>query len=167
MDAAIKKRFDALEVRREAFIDRVRALSPAQKTFHPGKGFSAVELLTHFGLVENNNLDYIRKAPPRTLTGRTPKPRFLYRKVLRQLQSASKRIGTLPSMKPKGTESFESGVRYWGAARAELEGYLEQVDDLQDPFCQFMFLFGLGSVDDFLTLMEAHMHYHEVLFPIK
>jgi hypothetical protein len=165
MNGAIKKRFDALETRREAFTDRVRALTPEKQNAKPAKGFSPVELLTHFALVEAGNLEYLRKDPPRTLTGRTPKTRFMYRKVVSSMQSAQKQIGTLPSMKPKGKFTFESGARQWGVARAELSGFLEQVDDPQDPFCQFMFLFGLASADEYLTLMEAHMHYHEVLFP--
>jgi hypothetical protein len=164
MDGAIKRRFEALEKRREDFTDRVRALTPTKQSEKDGKNFSPVEVLAHFALAEKYNLEFLFKDPPRTLTGRTPKPRFVYRKVLKTMQDA-KRVGTMPSMVPKTVVNLESAAHSWAAARAELAGFLEQVDDLDDPFCQFNFLFGLGSANDYLSLMEAHMHYHEVLFP--
>ncbi len=164
MNGAIRKRFDNLERRREDLTDRVRALTPAQQTAKDGKYFSPIEVLQHCGLAEKYNLEFLFKDPPRTLTGRSPKPRFVYRKVLKTMQNAT-RVGTMPSMVPKNAANLESAAHSWAAARAELEGFLEQVDELDDPFCQFNFLFGLASVDDYLKLMEAHMHYHEVLFP--
>src|SRR5579872_6375790 len=108
MDGAIRKRFDALEARREALTDRVRALTPQQRAAHPDpKAFSALELLTHFALAEKNNLEYLFKDPPRTLTGRTPKTRFVYKKVVAGLNSATKRFGTPKSMVPQGSITLE------------------------------------------------------------
>jgi hypothetical protein len=81
------------------------------------------------------------------------------------MQSADKRVGTMPNMVPQGALTIEDADRSWEAARAELAGFLEPMDSPDDPFCKFMFLFGTGSVSDYLALMEAHTHYHEKRFP--
>ena len=166
MNTEIKRRFDALEARRKAMVERVKALTPEKQTAHPDpKAFSPVEVIKHFALAENGNLQFLRNAPPQSLQGQKPHLRFVYHKVLGSMQDASKRVGTVPYMVPDSKVTFEDGDRSWEAARAELAGYLEPIDSPEDPFCKFMFLFGLGSADDYLALMEAHMHYHEVRFP--
>ena len=166
MNAEIKKRFDALEQRRKALTERVRALPPDKQAAHPNpKAFSPVEVIKHFALAENGNLQFLRNTPPASLQGQKPHLRFVYHKVLGSMKSANKFVGTLPYMVPDGTVTLEDGDRSWAAARAELSGFLEPVDSPDDPFCKFMFLFGLGSADDYLALMEAHMHYHETRFP--
>ncbi|MHB8634923.1 MAG: DinB family protein [Fimbriimonadaceae bacterium] len=166
MNAEIKKRFDALETRRQSLTSRVRALTPAQQTAHPDpKAFSPLEVLKHFALAENGNLQFLRNTPPASLQGQKPRLRFVYHKVLSSMQSAEKRVGTVPYMVPRGALTVEDADRSWASARAELAGFLEPMDSLDDPFCKFMFLFGTGSVGDYLALMEAHMHYHETRFP--
>ena len=165
MNAEIKKRFDDLERRRQAMTAKVRALSPEKRNAHPDpKAFSPLEVIKHFALAENGNLQFLRNTPPISLQGQKTHLRFVYRKVLATMQAA-KRTGTVPYMVPHGTLDIEDADRSWAAARAELSGYLDDVDSPDDPFCKFMFLFGLGSASDYLALMEAHMHYHEVRFP--
>ena len=166
MHPAIKKRFDDLEKRRAALTARVRGLTPAAQNAHPDPAaFSPLEVIKHFALAENGNLQFLRNTPPISLQGQKPHLRFVYHKVLATMQAANKRVGTVPYMVPHGPLTLEEADRSWEAARAELAGYLEAVESPDDPFCKFMFLFGLGSASDYLALMEAHMHYHEVRFP--
>jgi hypothetical protein len=166
MNPEIKKRFDELERRRAALTARVRSLTPAQQSARPSKGeFTPIEVLKHFALAENGNLQFLRNTPPASLQGQKPKTRFLYKKVLQGMENPEKRVATVPYMVPTGPITLEDADRSWAAARAELAGFLDPIDSPDDPFCKFMFLFGLGSASDFLALMEAHMHYHEVRFP--
>lgn len=166
MNAEIKRRFEALERRRVAMTEKVRAMTPAQQNSRPDKrAFSPVEVLMHFALAEQGNLQYLRNNPPLTLQSQKPQLRFMYRRVVAAMQAADKRIATAPYMVPKGPISVDEADRAWSAARAELSGYLNDAASPDDAFCKFMLFFGLGSADDFLTLMEAHMHYHEKRFP--
>ena len=166
MNTEIKKRFEALEARRQALTTRVRAMTPEQQNAHPDpKAFSPIEVIKHFSLAENGNLQFLRNTPPVSLQGQKTKLRFAYHKVLKSMESADRFVGTLPYMVPHGALTIEDADRSWAAARAELAGFLEPMDAVDDPFCKFMFLFGTGSVGDYLALMEAHTHYHEVRFP--
>ncbi|HLK13536.1 MAG TPA: hypothetical protein VKT78_01915 [Fimbriimonadaceae bacterium] len=166
MNAEIKRRFDDLERRRVAMTAKVRAMTPEQQNAHPDpKAFSALEVIKHFSLAENGNLQFLRNTAPSSLQGQKPKLRFMYHKVLKGLKDPSKMMATLPYMVPSGALNIEDADRSWEAARAELAAFLEPVDAQDDAFCKFMFLFGLGSADDYLALMEAHMNYHEARFP--
>jgi len=166
MNTEIKKRFDDLEKRRLAMTARVRGMTPAQQNAHPDpRAFSPVEVIKHFALAENGNLQFLRNNPPSSLQGQKPHLRFVYHKVLNSMQSADKFVGTLPYMVPHGALTLEDADRSWEAARAELAGFLEPMEGPDEPFCKFMFLFGLGTVSDYLALIDAHMHYHEVRFP--
>lgn len=166
MNSELKKRFENLEHRREAMVDRVRALSPErQKARRDPNAFSPLEVIQHFALAEEGNLKFLRENPPPMLQDKKPKTRFVYRMVVKQLRSADKMIRTLPSMVPKAAGTLDHADRQWAVAREELAVFLEQVDEPDEPFCKFSMLFGLGSADDYLRLMEAHMHYHEKRFP--
>lgn len=166
MEASIKKRFDALEDRRVAFMGRVRALTPEQQAAQPAPGlFSPAEVVKHFALVENGNLQFLRNTPPSTLKDRKPRVGFIFNQVVKAGQSASKRLPTLPYMIPREAVDLDAAGKEWAAARAELTTYLEAVQAPDKAFCKFTFFFGLASADQFLTIMESHMHYHEVWFP--
>lgn len=83
MHPDLQTQWNALEDRRKAFVDRVTTLSPDLQSSRPSaKDFSPVEVLMHFALVEDFDLQLMKKAPPTTLVGKKAKPNFIYRFVI-------------------------------------------------------------------------------------
>ncbi|MEQ1823511.1 MAG: DinB family protein [Fimbriimonadaceae bacterium] len=166
MNAEIESRFNKLEERRQALVARVRALSPEKQQAKPSpKEFSPAEVLMHFFLAEDSNVAFLRKTPPSSLKGKTPKMTFIFRKTVASMEQPTKAIATVGYMIPKGTTNVDEADQKWATSRADLKGFLEKVENPKDPFCKFLFFFGLASADDYLRLMESHMTYHEARFP--
>ena len=166
MHPDLQKRFDSLEARRQALVERVRALAdPMQRQKPPSGGFSALEVVMHFAKAEDSNNGFLRKAPPPTLKNRRITYGIFYRPTLASLQNPGKPVGAPPMFVPKGQFTLADADGAWAAARKDLAAYLEQVESPEDPFIKFLFIFGTLSAADYLEFTEAHMHYHEVRFP--
>ena len=166
MHPDLQKRFDGIEERRRALVTRVRALPDDKQGTKPGPNqFSPIEVIAHFALAEDSNNNFMRKTPPSSLRGKKPKVTFIFRHVVRSMQNPAKPLGTPPYMIPKTDVDLNEVDRKWGEAREELRGFLGQVENPSDPLCKFLFFFGLASADDFLTLIESHLTYHEHRFP--
>ncbi len=164
MHPEIAQRFEYLELRRRALLDRVRALSVEKQTAKANaNSFSPVEVIAHLALSEQVTADRMKKLGPKDLIGKSTRTTFIYRKVLGDLNRA-KKMPTPGDMIPKGRVSLEHAESNWDQARKDLTALFNQVKYLDDPMEQF-FIFGTLSAHDVLCLLEAHMHYHEVLFP--
>jgi len=166
MHPEITKRFIALEARRKAFVERVKALPQDKQTAKPNaKSFSPAEVVMHLAIAEQGNLGFLQKAPPPTLKGKKTHMTFIFKKTVASMQKPVKPIMTPSSMIPKGPVNVDEAARVWEDVRRETAKYLEQVATPDEPFIKFLFFFGLGSAADYLTLLEAHMTYHEQRFP--
>src|ERR1019366_10332325 len=112
MNTEIKGRGESLKRRRKALTERVLALLPEKQVAHPDpKAFSPVEVIKHFALAENGNLQFLRNNPPASLQGQKTHLRFVYHKVLSQMNGASKRVGTMPYMVPDSKVTLDDGDR--------------------------------------------------------
>lgn len=166
MNPEIEKRFDALEARRVALIERVRQLPAEQQKQKPANGgFSPSDVIQHFVLAEGSNLNFLKKASPSSLKGRTPKVTFIFRSTLKSLQSASKALPGPGGFMPKTHVDVETSAKAWAEIRSQYRAYLEQAENMHSPFIKFLFFFGLPSVEQWFEFYEAHMHYHETRFP--
>ncbi len=167
MHKDIKARFDAIEKRRKALVQRVQKLSADQQQARPNpRAFSPAEVIKHFALAEESNLNFLRKHPPETLTGRKPKVTFIFRKTVEMMNNPKKEIATVGYMIPKGTVDLDEADHHWAAVRHEVGKYFETIQDPKDPMVRFLFFFGLASASDFLDLIESHHTYHEERFPV-
>jgi hypothetical protein len=166
MHPQLEKRWKSLENRREVLVERVSALPEVRRNHRPPDGtFSPIELIQHFALAEAGNLEFMRKAPPKSLVGLNPKPTFFFHRTVESLRSPSKAVATLPSMKPKSPATLELAAERWAEVRVETGEFLEQVRDPHDAMVRFNIMFGLASASDYLDLLEAHTLYHEERFP--
>ena len=165
MHPEIAKRFEGIEQRRKALVARVKALPPDKQNQKPDpKSFSPAEVIMHMALAEASNVGFMKKHPPRTLKGKKPRMTFIFRKTVSSMQNPIKLLATVPYMVPKGTVILAEADKAWAEVRKETAGFLEQVNGPNEPFIKFLFIFGLGSASDYLTLMEAHLTYHESRF---
>jgi hypothetical protein len=163
MHPEIDRRFEALEQRRKALVDRIRAMSAEQQT-KPGTGggFSPLEVPMHFALVEESNLVSLRKSPPSTLGGGPSKPGFVFPLMVRAMQSGRNAVPAPASFNPTGTFTLDEADQAWSKTRAELSAVLDTVDDPSVAFLRFGFPVGTLNAADFLLMNESHMSYHEV-----
>jgi hypothetical protein len=164
MIPVIAQRLEALEQRRVALVDRVRALPPQQQTAHPdAKSFSPLEVVAHLALSEQVHVDRMRTLGPKELIGKQSKTTFVFRMILDRMNRAQK--SPAPSMVvPEARVPLETSARSWEYARKELALILNNIKYVDDPVEQY-FLFGTLSAGDLLSLFEAHLHYHEVHLP--
>ncbi len=168
MDMELQKRFDNLEARREALVERVRALPPEKQRQKPlSKAFSPIEIIMHFALAETSNNGFLKKAPPQTLKGKKVWHGIFYEPTLRGMQNPAKQVGTPPMFVPKGDFTLDQADKQWATARRDLGMFLEKVERPEAAFIKFLFIFGTLSAADYLAFTEAHMHYHETRFPVK
>lgn len=166
MNPDVAKRFEAIEKRRKALVDRVRALPLDRQNAKPGgKGFSPVEVIQHFALAEGGNVKFLRKTPPETLQGKKAHVTGIFRFTVKSMVNPVKAVQTVGYMVPKATVTIDEAAKQWEEVRKETAFYLEQVKSPTDPFIKFLFFFGLGSANDYFDLMEAHLTYHEARFP--
>jgi hypothetical protein len=166
MHPQIAERFEALELRRNVFVERVRALPPDKLDKTPGKGFfSPLEVVQHFAIAEEYDLTFLRKTPPSALKGKKPHVTFIFENAVKKMQRPEFPVATFGAMRPKGKTSLDHADKKWQTVRAEMAKYFEQVEKPSDPMVNFLFFFGLASAHDFLRLLEAHMTYHESRFP--
>jgi hypothetical protein len=162
----IAKRFEGIETRRKALVKRVRDLPTDKQNLKPSaKEFSPVEVIQHMVLAERGNVAFLTKSPPPTLKGKRPKTTFLFRVTVAKLQNPTKPLATVKYMVPTGPVDLEKAAKDWESVRQETAGFLEQVERPDEPFIKFLFFFGLGSASDYLSLLGAHLTYHEQRFP--
>ncbi|HWD38420.1 MAG TPA: hypothetical protein VG944_06200 [Fimbriimonas sp.] len=166
MHPDIETRFENLEIRRQSIVGRVRDLPPDRRTAKANnKGFSPVEVIMHLALAEQGNVEMMRKAPPSSLKGKKPHVTSFFNKIVNAMQRPDHPVRSTPGMTPRGDVTLEKAERLWEQSRTETRKYLETVPGLREPFIRFNLLMGLASVNDYLTLLEAHMTYHEQRFP--
>ncbi|HTQ08685.1 MAG TPA: DinB family protein [Fimbriimonadaceae bacterium] len=167
MNEQIAKRFRALEERRHNLVARVKALPLDKQTRKPDENrFSPTELIMHMALAEQYDLALVKHHPPVTLKGRKPHVTWLFRKAVNSMQNPTREMPTFGPMVPKGAFSLLEADTAWEEVRQETAKFLEQVEQPSDPFMKHKFFFGLASASDYLTLIEAHLTYHERRFPI-
>jgi hypothetical protein len=166
MHPELKARFDAIETRRKALVDRVRALpSEKQKQQPADKGFTPLEIIMHFAIAESSNMEFLRKTPPASLKGKKVRYGIFYPMTLKGLQNPGKQMTAPPMFVPKGAFTLDEADQKWQAVRKEFAGYLEQAENPQDPWIKMFFIFGTLSAADYLEFTEAHLGYHEARFP--
>src|SRR5687768_7476245 len=103
MHPDLERRFNAIEERRKAMVERVRALSKEKQNTRPSpKAFSPAEVIMHMALAEEGNVKFMRKIPPSELKGRKPKVTFIFRKTVQAMRNPVKPIATVGYMIPKG-----------------------------------------------------------------
>lgn len=164
MESGLQSRFDELESKRKAMLERVHALPAERQTAHPGpKEFSPVEVLMHMALAEEVDLVMMDKTPPSSLAGKRAKPRFMYRWAVNGMRKA-KRMPTMGQMVPKPGVSLEEAETKWSEVRSRIAAHLESLPGLDAPACKHPF-FGVLSAADLLNLLDAHQHYHDTRFP--
>lgn len=164
VNSEIQARFDALETKRKAMVERVRALPTEKQCLHPTpKDFSPVEVVMHMALAEQVDLDLMDKKPPASLAGKRAKPRFTFRWVVGSMRKA-KRSPTMGSMVPKPDITLEEAETRWEEVRTRIRAHLDPLPGPDAPACKHPF-FGLLSAADLLDLLDAHQHYHDVRFP--
>lgn len=67
MHPEIAKRFESLEARRKALVERVRALPAENQSAHPdSKSFSPAEMIMHMAMAEQGNVAFLRKTAPKS-----------------------------------------------------------------------------------------------------
>jgi hypothetical protein len=165
MHPDLQTQWNALEDQRKAFVDRVTSLSPElQSTRATSKDFSPVEVLMHFALVEDFDLQLMRKAPPTTLAGKKAKPNFIYRFVIYG-QSNGKRVPTASNMTPQVNVNLTEATEKWAKARQEIAELLDPLPGPDAPAIRHP-LFGLLSAADLIHLLSAHTRYHEIRFAV-
>lgn len=166
MRKAIEDRYKALEVRREAMIERVRALDESRRDLKPEQGFSPVGVIEHIALMEEFNVGFLDLLPPERLSGEKTVIRVLGKMVFKGLSDPTKYMGrTLPAAIPKGTTGIETATVHWTSVRTRLWNHFQSVSDPDAAFIKMDWLFGTLSANQYLDLVEAHMRYHEVRFP--
>ena len=164
----IEERMNAMEARRSVLIDRVRAMDDAKQHVKPANGgFSPVEVIEHFALMESFNADFLDRTPPETLTSEKTAIRMMGKMVLKGLKDPIKFMGnTLPAAVPKSSNiGIETATVHWGAVRSRLRNHLQGVTDPDAAFIKMMWLFGTLSANQYLDLLESHLDYHERRMP--
>src|SRR5579862_4759937 len=147
MHPDIAARFEKLEDRRKALVERVRALPEDKQKLQPARGeFSPVEVLAHMALAENFDLEQMKKMPPSELKGKRPKPSFIFRNAIKKM-SAAQKLPTFGAMTPAGDFGVDQAAKDWEYVRQGLRGYFEQVESPSDPIAR-MKLFGVLSASD-------------------
>jgi uncharacterized damage-inducible protein DinB len=149
---------------RDKLIARIEALpEQKQQTANPHGGFSPLELLSHFALVEQQYIDLWHKTDRAKYSGARSKPNFLYKMVLNRMRTA--KVSTaLKDHTPRTQPLLEQGKEHWTRTSNELLGFLATLRNphfiaVKHPW------FGTLSAMDILDLLDAHQHYHEVRFP--
>ena len=166
MHPDLAKRFAALEERRHKLVARVRALPHDKQTLKPDANhFSPAEVIMHMALAEQFDVGFMRKNPPSMLKGKKAHVTFIFRKTVSMMQNPVKEARTLGAMIPRGGCSLTEAETAWEEVRQETVPFLEQVEKPDDPMVKFMFIMGIASASDYLTLIEAHQTYHEQRFP--
>ena len=162
MIPVIAQRLEALEQRRAALVDRVRALPGPQQFAKPDPNcFSPVEVIAHLAKSEQVHIDRMRVLGPKELIGKQAKTTFVFKMVVDRLMRAQRTFAPA-SVAPEGRVVLETADKSWELARKELGLILNNIKYIDDPVEQY-FLFGTLSAGDLLTFIEAHVHYHEVL----
>ena len=167
MRKSIEDRFNALEVRREAMVERVRALDESKRDVKPATGFSPVGVVEHIALMEEFNVGFLDLMPPDRLSGEKTVLRILGKMVGKGLNDPTKYMSrTLPAAVPKGPIGIETAAVHWTSVRGRLRAHFVNVSEPDAAFIKMDWLFGTLSANQYLDLVEAHMRYHEVRFPM-
>jgi hypothetical protein len=165
MDQNIADRFQHLEARRIAMIDRVRALPSDKQNLKPSpKQFSPVEVIMHMALADQMSADRMNKLNPSELKGLKAKPSFVFNLVVKGLAKA-KPMSVPPGMTPKSYVVLDEAAAAWEKAQNQLKGYFLKADGPEEVLQKY-FPFGRLSANNILELIEAHQHYHEERFPV-
>jgi len=164
MEAQIKSKWDGLEQRRLAMVQRVRDLPSDRQNIRPdAHSFTPVELLMHMAMSDAVTIERIKKHPVSALNGVAPKPTFLY-KIIVSGMNAGRRVPAPPNMKPEGQFSLDEAAKKWESVRRELSTYFEMAST-PDTVVQKSFMFGRLSASNLLALIESHHNYHDRYFP--
>lgn len=164
MHPEIASRFEKLELRRVALIERVRAMAADKQTAAPApKEWSPAQVVMHMALAEKFDLDIFRKNSPEALKGKPLKHTFIFKNVMSNMTNA-KKSPTLKAMTPNVDVQLDQAAKAWEDVRKGIAGCLEKVDGPGAPMTK-NFLFGTLSASDWLGLFEAHTHYHETRLP--
>ncbi|HWD40810.1 MAG TPA: hypothetical protein VG944_18320 [Fimbriimonas sp.] len=166
MHPDIEKRWNGVEERRVALVKRVEGLSGPDQITRPKAGsFSPAEMIMHMALAERWNVGMMKKSPPPSLKGRKVKHGIFWDKTLETMRHPSGEVRTMPQMTPKGQVHLKDAEKAWEDVRKEMRVYFAQCETPDSPMLKHMFLIGTLSASDYLDLLEAHLHYHEVRFP--
>jgi hypothetical protein len=157
----------SMEDRRSAIIDKVRAMDDTKQHTKPETGgFSPVEVIEHFALMESFNADFLDRTPPETLSSEKTAIRVMGKMVLKGLKDPSKYMGnTLPAAVPRSNVGIETAAVHWGAVRSRLRNHFQGVTDPDAAFIKMMWFFGTLSANQYLELLESHLDYHEKRMP--
>ena len=167
MVKSIEDRFNAIEARRVALVDRVRALDHTKQNVKPAGSFSPVEIVEHLALMESYNTDFLDRTPPVTLAGDKTTIRIMGNMVLKGLKDPSKFMSrTLPAAIPRAGIGVETAAVHWSSVRIRLREHFHAVSDPDAAFIKMDWLFGTWSANQFMDLIESHMNYHEKRFPV-
>lgn len=166
MNAEVTKRFEGVEASRKALVERVRALPKEKQNARTGpKEFSPAEVVAHMMLAEKFNVTFMRKGNPNSLKGSRVKHGMFYKPTVAKLAAPDKQLPTMKWMIPQGSVDLDAVDKEWADLRQEIGGYMSQCETIDSPFVKMNFFFGTLSAGDYLALLEAHHHYHDVRFP--
>ncbi len=162
MLSTLRSRFDRLERQRHALLDELLAHTPAQLAFIPAPGsWSLAALIQHLVLVEEGTLKFLTLKAPRPANGRTFMHRVRWTLVRLVGPGPYRAKAPNAAIIPGADVPVEKLVARWGAARVELESYLERITDPQIDLLVFKHpIAGPLPIMDTLQFLELHLIHH-------
>jgi len=166
MHPDVERRLYALEDRKNALIERVRALPLSQQNGEMPKGeMTPVGVLMHMALVEKAHSATLSVHPASELAQHKAHRGFMFNTFTRDRTQGGWRPPLLPMFRPKEVLLLEEAEHEWNIHRREIARHLAGVKDPNAAFIKLPFFLGTLSASDYLTFVEVHTKYHEHFFP--
>lgn len=164
MSPELAANFDKLDARMETMIAKIEGFSPEVLAVPVGKSLAPGLVLEHMLLSEKG---YEAMANPAQFTkfkGKTPKPSFIYRMILKQMAKPASMATPMPApFVPKGSVDSSAAGKEWRKSRANLRTFLAELDD--DACCGGNLVMGRLSPSTVHDLLSAHQDYHDARLP--
>lgn len=163
MHTTLQPKYDALERRTAAFLARVAALTPAQRSFRPAPGaWSAVQVADHLARTERSVLQALEKGIPEHRRKRTLRHALAYPMVMAAMRLPIKVKAPLPEIVPEEERPLEVVESDWRAARQAIRAHLEGIGDGEVGDALILHpVAGPAGADKLLAFLDAHLRHHE------
>lgn len=162
MDLGLLELYQRLEAQRLRAVAAVASLPETDRALPaPGSAWSPAQVLAHCAMVEQEILRRMASTAETGTGGLRPTGSFAFRAALFLMRHPVVAVPAPESMSPPADASLEAGARSWERIRGDLQGWLESVDDPSGAVLCVHPMFGALSARQVLSLMEAHLTYHE------
>ena len=144
-------------------VERVRNLPREVQIAPVGKSMSPLEAVEHLALTEAINVDFAQKSNPEKLKGKKGKNSFIFRWLMKKMESPQAFFPTGGPIVPKSMPDLDAAAQKWQTTREALKTTLEATAD--GDACLKHGMFGYLGHEDLIRSLAAHQQYHAYRIP--